>query len=170
MSGPATRQRVGEPVFTIYNLTSPTTNGDSFVTVKHPFTSNPNAKNIDPRIGLAWDPFGDHKTSIRAGFGMFHEPVTARTYPPTTLRFTRMTRCSFFSLTRFPNLPSSPHQLIGGDPGRTVDRLVLCRSAQCRPGAVHYAVQPDRAARAGGWDSVDGGLQRFLGQKPVPVV
>ena len=71
---------VHEPVFVINNLTAPTTTEYDFVTAKHPFTNNPNKWNFDPRIGLAWDPFGDHKTSVRAGFGMFHEPVTARTY------------------------------------------------------------------------------------------
>ncbi len=70
---------VGEPVFVLSNVTTTATES-SFVAAQHPFTSNPNAKNIDPRIGLAYDPFGDHKTSIRAGFGMFHEPVTARTF------------------------------------------------------------------------------------------
>ena len=28
-------------------------------------------KNFSPRIGIAWDPAHDHKTSIRAGFGLF---------------------------------------------------------------------------------------------------
>ena len=72
--------KVGEPVFVFNNLLSPNTTEDSFIAAAHPFTSNPNIKNIDPRIGLAWDPFGNHKTSIRAGFGIFHEPVTARTF------------------------------------------------------------------------------------------
>jgi hypothetical protein len=52
----------------------------SFVPATNLFSSNPNVKNIDPRIGLAYDPFADHKTSIRAGFAMYHEPVTSRTY------------------------------------------------------------------------------------------
>jgi hypothetical protein len=53
-----------------------------FTTVEHVLASNPNVRNFDPRIGLAWDPFNDHKTSIRAGFGIFHEPVAPRTYAP----------------------------------------------------------------------------------------
>jgi hypothetical protein len=51
-----------------------------FTTVRHALAHNPNWANVDPRIGLAWDPFANHKTSIRAGFGIFHEPVEARTY------------------------------------------------------------------------------------------
>lgn len=39
---------------------------------------NPSLKNWDPRVGLAWDPFSDHKTSIRASFGMFHNVIYSR--------------------------------------------------------------------------------------------
>jgi hypothetical protein len=51
-----------------------------YTEVPHVFPSNPSLKNIDPRVGLAWDMFGDQKTSLRAGFGMFHEPIDVRTY------------------------------------------------------------------------------------------
>ncbi|HEY3617849.1 MAG TPA: carboxypeptidase regulatory-like domain-containing protein [Candidatus Sulfotelmatobacter sp.] len=41
------------------------------VGVSSPILRNPTTKNFEPRIGLAWDPFHDGKTSVRAGFGMF---------------------------------------------------------------------------------------------------
>lgn len=31
--------------------------------------------NFAPRISLSWDPFGNHKTVVRAGYGMFYAPI-----------------------------------------------------------------------------------------------
>jgi hypothetical protein len=110
-------------------VTNPTTNVHPLNAVKNPpfgtfervpnvFASNPATKNIDPRIGLAYDPFGDHKTAIRAGVGVFYNPIRARSYasgyyfnPPYAL--------AFIPLPQFPNpfpgaLPP-PAQLVGVD-------------------------------------------------------
>ena len=105
---------VNEPVFTIDDLTSTTTTQDDFIAVKNPFRSNPNSGNFDPRVGIAWDVFGNHKTSIRAGFGTFHEPVTARTYANNNASYHPNTPLFFLFWTSglFPNLPSDPHQTI----------------------------------------------------------
>ncbi|MGD0468703.1 MAG: carboxypeptidase regulatory-like domain-containing protein [Terriglobales bacterium] len=48
--------------------------------VSHVFPSNPSRKSLDPRVGIAWDPFKDGKTSIHAGAGVFHDPIQVRNY------------------------------------------------------------------------------------------
>ncbi len=74
----------------ISNLRSVT---DSQLTVGGQWHANPSLRNVAPRVGLAWDPVGDGKTSIRGGFGLFYDEILPKYYffsgslnPPFTTR------------------------------------------------------------------------------------
>ena len=64
----------------------------AFTPVATVFAKNASLKNFDPRLGVVYDPFDNHRTSIRAGFGIFHNVVAPRVYassyylnPPFTI-------------------------------------------------------------------------------------
>jgi hypothetical protein len=46
--------------------------------------ANMDTNNFAPRVGMAWDPFGNGKTSVRAAFGLFYGSISANEWNQTT--------------------------------------------------------------------------------------
>jgi outer membrane receptor protein involved in Fe transport len=62
---------VNNQLVNLVSVTSPTP------TLGSPLFQNPTKRNFEPRIGFAWDPFGDGKTAVRGAFGFFDVlPIT----------------------------------------------------------------------------------------------
>jgi Carboxypeptidase regulatory-like domain len=99
----------------LYNIVNVYTD-KSFSNVPHVFRTNASLKNIDPRIGFAWDLFGDHKTAMRGGFGIFHDVLFAGEYaigyinsPPwSVIQQQNPTFPTLFTGAATPNLTLSP--------------------------------------------------------------
>jgi hypothetical protein len=56
------------------------------VTPGTPMFNNPSYKSFAPRLGVAWNPLGDKKSTVKAGFGLFYQPLTTSFYRGTTFR------------------------------------------------------------------------------------
>ena len=97
--------------------------------------------NIAPRLGVAWDPFGDGKTAMRGGYGVFYNNVL--TNVPSSPAFAPASARSSsnpgypdpFSRGTAANLPVSTYLAPGRQPlPRATTRRSACsgRSAGCR--------------------------------------
>jgi hypothetical protein len=80
-----------------------------FTPVRHVFAHNINALNFEPRLGFAFDPSRDHRTSIRGGVGIFDDPTAGRLWESNFIN-TFPSGSSFLVFPSFPNLcaPAPP--------------------------------------------------------------
>ncbi len=80
---------------------------DTAPTAGGPFIKNPSYGNLAPRIGFAFDLFGDGKTALRGGAGVFYAAIT-----PMLYRFEISNQPPFADLSAyvgpFPNAFTSP--------------------------------------------------------------
>jgi len=104
-----------------------------------PLYRNPSNRNFAPRVGLAWDPFGDGKMSIRSGFGLFFDPVWADFYANAGNRMAPFYTLGSIRNPVFPNAAA-----LVNTPAFVLGRLDVLEYAPRNPYSMQYNLSIQR--------------------------
>jgi carboxypeptidase family protein/TonB-dependent receptor-like protein len=74
---------------------------DTEMRVGDPLFNNPSWNNIAPRVGLAWDVFGNGKTTVRSGYGIYHDLILSHNLIVAAVR-----NPPFYERSETRNLPA----------------------------------------------------------------
>jgi hypothetical protein len=140
--------------------------------IPHVMETNPAWKNFNPRVGFAYDPFADHKTSIRGGFGMFHELISVQNFSPAfwasyPYPLTLGLPLPFLPPLNYPTIPQGGLQIPSAFPGWDYH-------VQNTPYVIQYNLNVQRELTPGTVVTVgyigSHGVHLFTGQEQNPPV
>lgn len=99
----------------------------------------PDYTNLSPRIGIAWDPFGDGKTSIRGGGGLFFDTLNGWMSDWATDEAPWAGGQDFtFLPSNVPTLPTDPAAAILSDPYGTAGLVDPFPSQEPPPSNINF--------------------------------
>ncbi len=122
-----------------------------------PLYKNPSALNLAPRFGFAWDPFGDGKTSIRSGFGIYFDPLWTDFYSNTGNRMPPYYTIGSVNSPVFPDAAA-----IANSPSFVLGRLDAVQYRPASPYSMQYNFSIQREIAKGNTLTV-----AYIGQRGV---
>jgi hypothetical protein len=104
-----------------------------------PMFTNPSNLNFAPRAGIAWDPFGDGRTSVRSGFGIFYDPLWTDFYANAGNR-----QAPFYTLGSVRNPVFPRADAVVNDPGFILGRQDIVAYHPQNPYVMQYSLSVQR--------------------------
>jgi hypothetical protein len=123
---------------------------DQAIALGGPLFENPSWDNLAPRVALAWDPFGNRRTVVRAGFGVFFDLLGTRELVVAGLRVPPYFARVVINNASFPDLSASIGGITSIDPSvDMVDYMVNQPYTLQQQFEIQHQLSPMTLVRAG---------------------